>query len=83
MAQLTEDGTAEQAPEPVARDVAEQCAKPLSVQAEVHDPGGDVDEVLCVPITSSTSCHQEIFVDQATDLSLSLDAVLVEVDRFG
>ena len=28
-----------------ARDVAEQCAKPLAVQAEVHDPGGDVDEV--------------------------------------
>ncbi len=22
---------------------------------------------LCVPITSSTSCHQAIFVDQATD----------------
>ena len=39
--------------------------------------------VLCVPITSSTSCHQAIFVDQATDLSLSSDAVQVEIDRLG
>ena len=30
---------------------------------------------LCVPITSSTSCDQPIFVDHATDLSLSSDAV--------
>ena len=37
----------------------------------------------CVPITSSTSCHQAIFVDQATDLSLSSDAVLAEVNRLG
>jgi hypothetical protein len=38
---------------------------------------------LCVPITSSTSCHQAIFVDQATDPSLSSDAVQVEIDRLG
>jgi len=38
---------------------------------------------LCVPITSSTSCDQAIFVDQATDLSLSSDAALVEIDRLG
>ena len=38
---------------------------------------------LCVPKTSSTSCDQAIFVDQATDASLFSDAVLVEVDRFG
>jgi hypothetical protein len=38
---------------------------------------------LCVPITSSSSCDQVIFVDQATDVSVSLDAVLVEVDWFG
>ena len=38
---------------------------------------------LCVPKTSSTSCDQAIFVDQATDASLSSDAVLVEIDRFG
>ena len=36
-----------------------------------------------VPITPSTSCDQAIFVDQATDGSLSSDAVLVEIDRFG
>ena|ERR1039457_4718859 len=39
--------------------------------------------LVCVPITSPTSCHQAIFVDQATDLSPSSDAVQVEVDRLG
>jgi len=38
---------------------------------------------LCVPITSSTSCDQAIFVDQAADLGLSSDAVQVEIDRLG
>jgi hypothetical protein len=33
--------------------------------------------------TSSTSCDQVIFVDQATDASLSSDAVLVWVGRCG
>jgi hypothetical protein len=34
---------------------------------------------LCVPITSSASCDQPIFVDHAIDVSLSSDAVQVEV----
>jgi hypothetical protein len=38
---------------------------------------------LCVPITSSTSCDQVIFVDQATNVSVFSDTVPVEVDRFG
>jgi hypothetical protein len=38
---------------------------------------------LCVPKTSSTSCDQVIFVDQATDARLSSDAVLTEIDRLG
>ena len=38
---------------------------------------------LWVPKTSSTSRDQAIFVDQATDASLSSDAVLLEIDRFG
>src|ERR1035441_7909708 len=38
---------------------------------------------LCVPITSSTSCDQPIFVDHATDVSLFSDAVQVEVDWVG
>jgi hypothetical protein len=42
-----------------------------------------VVQMLCVPITSSTSCHQAIFVDRAADLTLSSDAVQVEVDRLG
>jgi hypothetical protein len=33
--------------------------------------------------TSSASCDQAVFVDQATGVSVFLDAVLVEVDRFG
>ena len=39
--------------------------------------------VVWVPITSSTSCDQVIFVDHATDVSLFSDAVQVEVDRLG
>ena len=38
---------------------------------------------LCVPKTSSTSCDQAIFVDQATDASPFTDAVLAEIDRLG
>jgi hypothetical protein len=57
---------------------------PPGGEQHVNDLAVLVDRpVLCVPITSSTSCHQAIFVDQATDLSLSSDAVLAEVDRLG
>jgi hypothetical protein len=35
---------------------------------------------VCVPKTSSKSCDQAIFVDQATDASVSSDAVLPEID---
>jgi hypothetical protein len=38
---------------------------------------------MCVPKTSSTSCDQAVFVDQAADVSPLSDAVLVEVCRFG
>ena len=38
---------------------------------------------LCVPRTSSTSCDQAVFADQATDARLSSDAVLTEIGRFG
>jgi hypothetical protein len=41
------------------------------------------DQELCVPKTSSTLCNQAVFVDQATNSSLFLDAVVVEIDRFG
>jgi hypothetical protein len=37
---------------------------------------------LCVPKTSSASCDQVIFADQAASASLSSDAVLVEADWF-
>ena len=39
--------------------------------------------VVCVPKTSSRSCEQAICVGQATDASLSPDAVLLKIDRFG
>jgi hypothetical protein len=42
-----------------------------------------VTHVLWVPRTSSTSCDQVIFADQASDASLSCYAVLLKVDRFG
>jgi hypothetical protein len=38
---------------------------------------------LCVPKTSSTSCDQAIFADQATDASVSSDMVLLKIDRLG
>ena len=38
---------------------------------------------VCVPKTSSTSGDQAIFVDQATDASVSSDAVLLKIGRFG
>ena len=38
---------------------------------------------LWVPRSSSTSRDQAVFVDQATDASLSSDPVLPEIDRFG
>ena len=41
---------------------------------------GTLRRWVCVPTTSSTSCGQPIFVDHATDLSLSSDAVQVEID---
>jgi hypothetical protein len=38
---------------------------------------------LCVPRTLSTSCDQAVFVDHATDASVSPDVVSLEVDRLG
>jgi mannose-6-phosphate isomerase-like protein (cupin superfamily) len=38
---------------------------------------------LCVPKTSSTSCDQAVFVDQATDASLSSDTAPAEIDWLG
>jgi hypothetical protein len=38
---------------------------------------------VCVPKTSSKSCDQAIFVDQATDASLPSDPVLTEIGRLG
>jgi len=40
-------------------------------------------DTLWVPKTSSTSCDQAIFVDQASDVSLFPDAVVVEIDWLG
>jgi preprotein translocase subunit SecD len=42
-----------------------------------------INQGLWVPETSSTSCDQAIFVDQASDASLSSDAVLLKIGRFG
>ena len=36
-----------------------------------------------MPKTSSMSCDQAIFVDQVPDASVSSDAVLLQIDRFG
>jgi hypothetical protein len=49
----------------------------------VGERGPGALEDLWVPITSSPSCDQVIFIDHATDVSLFSDAVQVEVDRLG
>src|SRR6266851_5966575 len=46
-------------------------------------PAAGEGQILCGPKTSSTSCDQAIFVDQATDASLLPDATLAEVDWLG
>ena len=51
-----------------------------SALGQAHYPGF---YWLCVPKTSSTSCDQAVFVDHATGVSASSDAVLIEIDRFG
>ena len=59
---------------------------PRVVMTEGSDVYADFAKSLldvCVPITSSTSCDQPIFVDHATDLSMSSDAVQVEIDWLG
>jgi hypothetical protein len=56
MAQLAKDSSAGQTPEPVTRDIAEQRTKPPAIQAEVHDPGGDVDQV-CLPDQLDLQAH--------------------------
>lgn len=37
---------------------------------------------LCVPTTTSSSCDRGVFVEDAAESVVSLDANLVEVDRF-
>jgi hypothetical protein len=40
-------------------------------------------EKVCVPRTLSMSCDQAVFVDHATDASVSPDVVSLKIDRFG
>src|SRR5690348_10887617 len=51
------------------------CANTIRVTAS--------ERCLCVPITSSTSCDQPIFVDHATYVSVFSNAVQVEIDWLG
>jgi hypothetical protein len=62
-----------QAPE--AREQAAALAARAAAQSAVDD--------LCVPRTLSTSCDQAVFVDHATDASVSPDVVSLKIDRFG
>jgi hypothetical protein len=58
-----------------------QPARRSPARAARRPPASAAD--LCVPIISSTSCDQVIFVDQATDVCLFPDAVQIEINRFG
>jgi hypothetical protein len=46
-------------------------------------PAGSQELALWVPKTSSNPFDQAIFVDQATDLSLSSDAVQIDIEALG
>ena len=45
VAQFAAHCRADEAPEPVAWDFAEEIAQPPAIKAEVHEPSGDIDEV--------------------------------------
>jgi hypothetical protein len=45
VAELVENGGADEAPETVSRDFVEEVAQPPAIKAEVYEPCGDVDEV--------------------------------------
>jgi hypothetical protein len=73
-------------PPVLAGEVAREAA--AERDAVLAAAGGKVPRrrarlLLCVPKTSSTSCDQAIFVDQASDVSLFPDVVVVEIDRLG
>ena len=53
------------------------------VPAERQDSEAEYLANLCVPKTSSRSCDQAIFVDQATDANVSSAVVLLKIDGFG
>src|SRR5215217_8053961 len=58
VAQLVEDRRADEAPEAVSRDFAEQLAQPPAIKTEVHESGGDVDEVrLPHELDLEAHCH--------------------------
>jgi len=66
---------------PGGEDLTAGAWQRLEALPDPRSPQGRI--YLWVPITSSTSCDQVIFIDHASDVSLFSDAVLVEVDRLG
>jgi len=60
----------------------DQEPQPLAPRFRYHGEQGR-EQCLWVPKTSSASGDQAIFVNQATDASVSSDAVLLKIDRFG
>jgi len=77
----TTDGSTRNA-RTTAKGVVAALALPVSGPASSQPTRPPLPSLhLWVPITSSTSCDQVIFVDHATEVSLFSDAVQVEVDR--
>ena len=73
-----------------ARRVAQQAKalargrlRAVAVDGKTSRGARRADGTLCVPKTSSTSCAQAIFVDQASNVSVFSDAGQVEVGGFG
>ena len=89
IAAITRRGLAHAAPQVRLVEVGQMAGPVIALPADVLRSSGlevlgsGPGTILCVPITSSTSCDQPIFVDHATDVSLFSDAVQVEDDRLG
>jgi hypothetical protein len=63
------------------RSASARAAASRRLSSSISEPMHGL--LLWVPKASSMSSDQAIFVDQATDASLPLDAVLIKIDRFG
>jgi putative transposase len=64
-------------------DAVFQASGTRILRTAIQAPRMNAIYELCVPRTLSASCDQAVFVDHATDASVSPDVVSLKIDRFG